>query len=258
MQALVDRIRFRDYPANVEPSGIVPVIATSPPSWAEPSPETSAVNARIREYNRVVTEELTGHARGPDVFAFFLPEDDTTRASLFSDALHPNGLGHHLLAVLWYNALRPDRQVPMPFFLDRLSSSGASPQQNLLEQGDRLYLDSDATLVRVPSALRDGRWIVTANGDRDDRSNDYLRFRVDRPVTVYVAYDAGAEHRPAWLAGFADGGAALTTTCPEAPVMRLYSRAFDPGEVMLGGNVAPPAVGADGQYVAIVVAQPAR
>jgi len=205
---------------------------------------------------------LSSIALGPDFFGFFMPSATETYRSLFSDTLHPNGLGFRVMSYLWHNALTPaGSQRPLPFILhDLKASTGALVQQNLLEPGNPFYIDEDFSLVSVPAALQqEGRWIMVANADRNDTAANYLTFRLDRDADVYVAYDRNATVLPAWLAGgsaFDATGELVTTTNPNCSTLALYRKSFASGTVVsLGGNDGS-STGAGGNYVVIVVGKP--
>jgi lysophospholipase L1-like esterase/chitodextrinase len=232
-------------------------------------------NGDIQGYNAVVNG-LTNIQLGPDFFSFFYDDngtpgttgDDNERGSLFAlnDNLHPNSLGYRVMAQLWHNALTGGGAAP--FFLgrlcDRLISSDCSAvaptnhKQSLLQVGrnNEYYIDETYTPSSIPAVLADGIWIMTANAERNNPAATYIRFTVDRPVTVYVAYDAGAGSRPNWLANnFTDAGLNLKVTDPSSPTLHAYKKDYPVGTISLGGNLAPGASGADSNYVAIVVEQ---
>jgi hypothetical protein len=114
-------------------------------------------------------------------------------------------------------------------------------------------VDAAFTLADVPPVLADGRWVMTANADKASTVTNSVSFDVDRAVTVYIGYDAGASSRPDWMSLYSDTGLTITTTDPLTPVLSLYSRSLGAGTVTLGGNLATGASGADSNYVAIVV-----
>jgi lysophospholipase L1-like esterase len=239
-------------------------ISTVPPAWTDTSPSaTSPRISRTRGYNRAITGGLTGVNLGPDLFdGFFTDVDgdgtpDLKRRSLFADALHFNALGHSIVSILWYNALVGDSTGTsiVPFMLSEPSVAGY--QQNLIESGDRYLVDSQATVTSFPAALEGGIWVMTRQGDAGNASGSFLSFSVaDRPVDVYVAYDAAATGLPGWLdpaaSGFtAVGGAGIQTS---AGSYRLYVRSYAAGEtVTLGGNAAAGAAGAGLMYLPVVV-----
>ncbi|HEY6598511.1 MAG TPA: GDSL-type esterase/lipase family protein, partial [Pseudomonadales bacterium] len=257
LQTLIDKVRWADYPTNTVPSGVTPVVARVPPTWTAASPWNSATNNLIRSYNTAISTGLVGANLGPDFFSFFMPSSQplTFRRTLFRDDLHPNALGYVVMATLWHNALNPSSPLPMPFLLDNfaVSAGAVEPQQNLIENGDPLYVGSGFLVSSIPALLLDGRWIKTSNVDKSNASASYISFSVDRPVQVYIAYDAAASAHPAWLSSYVDTGLTIATDNPLTPTMRLYVKSFPSGPVVLGGNLQSPAVGANANFVAIVV-----
>jgi lysophospholipase L1-like esterase len=251
MQALINTLNA---------AGKTVSIARVPPVFGSggvpfPNPLTAARNTNyVQPYNSVIATELTGYQTGPDLFSYFLSAA-VNRFSLFADTLHFNALGHLVFAHLWHNALNPGSAVPMPFILDELNPSTTAPylKQNLLEVGDTYYVDRTFTLTSIPSALSDGRWIMTADSDANNTSSSYISFSVDRPVTVYIAYDAGASSLPDWMSSYSDTGLTLGTTDPDSPMLNVYGRSYSTGNVILGGNMAAGANGSDSHYLTIVV-----
>jgi len=231
-------------------------------------------NTDIQGYNTAI-DSLTNIQAGPDFFGFFYDDngtpgnttDDSDRVSLYFGALHPNSLGDHIMADLWRNALTG--ATTTPFFLHRLCSrlvsagcTAVAPtdhKQNLLEVGNETYIDAAYTLTSVPPALANGIWIQTANADKGDTASTYIDFVVDRPVTVYVAYDAGAASLPDWLdpasSSYVDAGLNVQTSDPSSPTLHVYSQSFAAGAISLGGNLATGASGANSNYLVVVVEQ---
>ena len=208
----------------------------------------------VGEYNYVITNELTNRQIGPDLYSYFLGAGQD-RFSLFANVWHPNALGYVMLASLWYNALNPSAQLALPFVLDNLNPSTTAPylKQNLLQTGNTYYVDATYTLNSIPPVLANGRWIMTANADWNNTSSSLITFVVDRPVTVYIAYDAGATATPNWMGGYINTGMTVGSTDPSSPVLNLYSSTYSAGTITLGGNLAAGASGANSNYVVIVV-----
>ncbi len=250
MQTLVDAIVV---------SGKTPVVALIPPAFDSPDPLNSNRNQLIQEYNSVIKNELTNIALGPDFFSFFL-SNVVNRSSLFSDVVHPNGLGNVVMAYLWHNALTGS--TFLPFIMEDIVP--ANYKQNLIELGDKYYIDEAYTLINIldngiqldgiPAELMSGRWIMTANSDKNNSAINFLSFYADRAVTVYVAYDSGAATLPNWLSTFKKTALQLSTTDPAAPLLDLYRADNMSGNITLGGNQATGASGAFSNYVVIVVA----
>ena len=259
LQTLVDKIRWADFPTNTVASNITPFVALTPPVFNAADPWTSTINSRIKNYNTAITGEIVGIQPGVDFFSFFLPSAIKNYRSLYSDTLHPNSLGYVMMANLWHNVLDPANSLPLPFILDDLiagTGTGSVLQQNLIEAGDRYYLDETFTVSgSIPSVLLNGRWVVSNNADRGDTTGAYLSFNIDRLTDIYVAYDASVAvaSLPTWMSGFADTGLTLGTTDSTTPILKLYLRSFPIGAVSLGGNMQGGANGANANYVAIVV-----
>jgi len=255
MQTLIDKIRFDDYPANTQPTGISVVVAEIPPAFNSSQPFTSATNNLVRTYNQIINNQLNGVTVGPDLFEFFMPNAATIKSSLFADTLHPNGLGYQIVAALWHNSVSiPAAAVPIPFYLEDVSASGnTEPEQDLIEVGDEIYLDSSTSVTAFPTDLADGRWLQTNDSDVSISSNNYLSFDVDRNVEVYVAFDSGATNTPAWLNSFTATGQTISTDSPTAPSYDVYVRSYSAGTVVLGGTSANPAANVDANMLVIVV-----
>ena len=234
-----------------------PVFGSSSSTTPYSDPATAPHNTDyIQEYNQVISTELTNRQIGPNFYAYFLG-GGSNRYSFFDDNLHPNSLGHMIMAYLWFNALNPGSPKPLPFVLHGLVPSTVAPflKQNLIESGDSYYVDQSFAITgNIPAELTDGRWIMTANADKSKTTTDYVSFNVDRPVTVYIAYDAGATQLPNWMSGYSNTGLTLDTTDPLSPILNLYSANYTAGTVTLGGNLASGAIGANSNYIAIVVA----
>jgi hypothetical protein len=225
MQSLINQI----------PAGKSIYVALVPPAFTSPTPLSSTRNQLNQEYNSVITTKLSNiEPEHPDFFYFFL--EQANRFSLFYDTLHPNALGQLIMAYLWRNAIAGG--TDLPFFLENLSPSTGTPflKQNLLEIGDKYYVDASFTLTGIPSELINGRWIMTANNDKGDTSSEYLSFEVERNVTVYVAYDSDATEIPDWLSssnGFTLTSSQLATSDPAVPTLDLYSRTYTAGTISL-------------------------
>jgi lysophospholipase L1-like esterase len=249
-------------------AGITVWVVPPPPAFGSgvtgaiyADPLATSRNALLREYGQAV-RELSGSVNvGPDLFKCFLEEENLF--SLFDDNVHLNGLGNWVLWGLLYefmaNGASPDEPCPQPaLVLRNLSRSTVSPylKQNRIEIGDTYYVDETYTVNAIPQGLglETGVWVMTANADRSSTATPYLSFDVDRPVTVYVAYDADANTLPSWLSGFADTGMFIQVSDPNAiSGLRLYSKSYPAGTVSLDGNLAGGGSGADAQYLVIVV-----
>ena len=251
MQYLVDRIAAQSNEVWV--ASAPPIFGSGGTPFADPL--NASVNRNyIQIYNTIINNELTGVQIGPDFFNYFIGSGPN-RFSLFSDFLHVNALGHKIMAYLWYNAMNPTATIELPYIVENLALSTEAPflKQNLLEVGDRYYVDETYHINSIPASLDGGIWIMTANADKNSTAASYVSFTTDRSVSVYVGFDSGASSLPSWLAGFADTGQTIGVTDPLAPVLNLYRQDFSAGSVNLGGNMMGGDNGADSNYVVIVV-----
>ncbi|MDL1976939.1 MAG: GDSL-type esterase/lipase family protein [Deltaproteobacteria bacterium] len=231
MQALVDAV----HNAGKEEAWV----AFVPPYFnADGTPNTDR-NEIIREYNSAILD-LSGIELGPDFYTYF-----ENRSSLFADSAHPNGLGYAVMASLWNNSLTG--HSTFPFIVENLDP--LEYKQNLLEEGDKYYIDENYALTDIPAEVESGVWIMTANADGISTDFDFLSFNIDRNVSVYVAYDGNASMLPDWLSTFADTGLQVGTTNGS---LNLYNRDYASGPISLGGNMAGGGTGTS-NYIIIVV-----
>lgn len=255
MQAIIDKLRFDDYPTNSVPSGVAVHVARIPPAFISSTPWTSTTNNTIRTYNSIVQSELVGITQGPNFFDHFMASSSVNLKTLFADTLHPNALGYEVMAALWHNALETTQQ-DLPFVMSGLvkASGTVEPQQNLMELGDRPYLEETHTLTFIPAELSLGRWIMVNDSEytRTDQTG-YITFTADRPVTVFVAFDAGSTNRPDWMSSFNNSGLTVSSTHPNAPTYNLYSRNYAAGTISLGGASRTPAANVDANMLVVVV-----
>ena len=231
MQALVDAV----HNAGKEEAWV----AFVPPYFnADGTPNTDR-NEIIREYNSAILD-LSGIELGPDFYTYF-----ENRSSLFADSAHPNGLGYAVMASLWNNSLTGNSTFP--FIVENLDP--LEYKQNLLEEGDKYYIDENYALTDIPAEVESGVWIMTANADGISIDSDFLSFNIDRNVSVYVGYDGNASMLPDWLSTFADTGLQVGTTNGS---LNLYSRDYASGPISLGGNMAGGGTRTS-NYIVIVV-----
>ncbi|WNM61273.1 Ig-like domain-containing protein [Candidatus Nitrospira neomarina] len=119
-----------------------------------------------------------------------------------------------------------------------------------LQAGGRVYRDRAYTFTTVPTSVQGAAYIQTANNDKAATTTAFLRFTVNQPVSVTVAYDVRLTPKPSWLSSFTDTGKNLVTS---DTTLRLYARAFPAGTITLGGNAS----GGDGSMYSVIV-QPAE
>lgn len=96
---------------------------------------------------------------------------------------------------------------------------------------DRTYTYGSSSSNQVPAKYAGMTYLMTAKDDRTSTGSNWISFRVDVPVTVFVAHRNEITNKPAWLGGWTDTG--------EDFVYRsIYRKDFPAGTVTLGGNTA--------------------
>ena len=118
--------------------------------------------------------------------------------------------------------------------------------------GDPYYLDRDYVIEDVPDSLQGALWIQTAMSDKDNVDEEFLKFSVNQPVRVFVAYDSRVSTFPNWLQSeFTRTNAAIHVSGP-ADSLVLWRRDYSEGEIVLGGNRAAGASGPRDMYVVLL------
>ncbi|MEM9055943.1 MAG: Ig-like domain-containing protein [Pseudomonadota bacterium] len=130
-----------------------------------------------------------------------------------------------------------DLTVALPGVPPELEITGTEPAGylwNTLAVSQPVYLDRNYTFVTIPEAFVGLPYLITANNDKRQTADPFVRFTVNVPVTVYVAYDARSSDLPAWLDGWTATGETWRTT---DTTFNVFARDFDAGLIGLGGNV---------------------
>lgn len=132
-----------------------------------------------------------------------------------------------------------------------------------LEVGTKYYIDRDYVVVAMPEELEGATWIMTANDDKGSTGEDFLKFTVNSPVVVWIGHDSRGEEEkagtpPEWLSE--DKGwmkypdMAIEVTDGNMGTFILWSKEFESGEIVLGGNGDPPAAGQGSNYIVLLTA----
>jgi lysophospholipase L1-like esterase len=255
---------------TLKANSITPMLARIPPIFGlSGTPYTNPLdpstrNTLVNDYNTAIgqVEAEEGLQAGPNFFDLFLGGGEN-RYTMFDDLLHPNALGYALMAHEWKESISPSGS-PSPLSLSGICVTISSPacqnpatyKQNLLQPGDKYYIDRDYILTSIPAVLQGGVWLLTANNQKANARDDYLSFTVDRNVDVYVAFMPGVASLPTWMGAFTDTGLSLGVTAG-TPSLDLYVASYSAGAtVALGGNLASGAVGPiSNNYIVIVVPQ---
>jgi hypothetical chaperone protein len=110
-----------------------------------------------------------------------------------------------------------------------------------LSVGERCYVDDDFVISRCPVILNGLPTIRTATrNDSEYTLEDFLSFDIEMAARIYVAYDPMATKRPEWLQSFSpeDMQIEINEEWRGERALRLHSKIFEPGTIVLGGNKA--------------------
>jgi hypothetical protein len=215
--------------------------------YPDPLDPSASRNQTIISYNAAIESLVpqAGVLLGPDLFSCFLTPT-SNRFSLFEDSLHPNSLGHAMIAGLWRDVILdgpvtlPMDPCPAPIYiLEDLDPYVHGHKQNLLEVGDGYYTDEVYTLQNIPEELEGGVWVSMANADNANTDPDFLSFDAGvSPVTVYIAYDPAGN--PPTSSTHAFSPATLTGTLdvsdPAVGTMAIVVASGVSGAVTIGGT----------------------
>ena len=106
-----------------------------------------------------------------------------------------------------------------------------------LDEDTEIYDDRDYTYSSLPEMFKDCGFILTRNADRaldsfKTATNDWLKFKINQPATVYIVLQA-SHTVPSWLADWIvySGDLVSTDTLSSTTV---YLKHFDGGDVTIG------------------------
>jgi hypothetical chaperone protein len=144
-----------------------------------------------------------------------------------------------------------------PVIRDVATKNGKSYETYEMHVGARCYLDADFyTVTRLPVVMSGLPAVRTANLDREEVARKFLRFFIDEPARVFVAYKAGASQLPEWLQSFVPTEMQVEVSQWRSKMaFPVYRKDFPSGKVMLGANHAPPYSGQANMNYLVVVRQ---
>lgn len=122
--------------------------------------------------------------------------------------------------------------------------------------GTEYYGDRTYTIISMPSEVVGAAGIKTLNDEKTNSTDNYVQFDLGHDADVYIAYDSRGISLPNWMSDYSATGTSIAVTDSEASPLQLYKKTFDAGQVVLGGNMATGAVGANTNYMVLVVPLP--
>lgn len=130
-----------------------------------------------------------------------------------------------------------------------------------IKVGTKYYIDRDFVVNALPKDIEGSMFIMTANDDKNSVGANFLTFTVDYSVIVWLAHDSRGEKdkggTPAeWLSD-KNGWAQHTdmkvdVSDANMEFFILWSKGFEKGQIILGGNADPPAAGQASNYLVII------
>ena len=103
-----------------------------------------------------------------------------------------------------------------------------------LQRGTLVYADRSYTFTEISEALAGATHIRTHNDDKSRTNPEFLRFEINLPATLYLAYDGRTEPPKALVAGMEKTDMAVSMSNGES--FPVYRRTVEAGVVVLGGN----------------------
>ncbi|QMU28826.1 T9SS type A sorting domain-containing protein [Adhaeribacter radiodurans] len=170
----------------------------------------------------------------------------------------------------WIEARQPDVEKPAerekPAQDDLVTQVSAASNRSYsvakLNPGEKSYSDQLFSITSIPEYLKGASFIQSSSADKQDTSRTFLTMFLKKPVVLYVAYDPKATRLPAWLSDWTKTGDIIETDDPANSYLNVYSKLVEfpyiyPDPFLLGGNLTPPAAGAQSNYLVIAVEKPA-
>ena len=123
-------------------------------------------------------------------------------------------------------------------FVRQVGGKGATGSYKVipggLQRGVAVYGDRDYTYTEIPEALAGSTQVRTHNDDKAGREAEFLRFEINLPATLYLAYDGRTRPPGALVNGMEKTDMHVTMSNGEK--FAIYRSAVAAGEVVLGGN----------------------
>ncbi len=107
-------------------------------------------------------------------------------------------------------------------------------QLDSLQRGTLVYADRNYTFTDIPEPLAGATHIRTHNDDKSNTEREFLRFNINLPATLYLAYDGRAKPPETLVNGMEKTAMAIGMSNGE--FFPLYRRSVEAGEVSIAGN----------------------
>ncbi|NRB45369.1 MAG: c-type cytochrome, partial [Verrucomicrobiales bacterium] len=169
-----------------------------------------------------------------------LSETATLKAAVFKEGRRESGIEtltlHKISDSEWRDRL----------FVRSIHVGGSAhsyrAQLDGLQRGTLVYVDRNYTFTEIPEALAGATHIRTHNDDKSNTEPEFLRFEINLPATLYLAYDGRTTPSKDLVTGMEQ--TAMTVRMSNGESFPVYRCTVQAGEVVLGGNKL---AGSDGE-----------
>jgi len=169
----------------------------------------------------------------------------------------------------WFSASKPgveklaikEKPAEDSLIIEVSAKSGRPYKVAKLIPEVKQFIDRDYTITSVPGYLNGTSFIQAANDDKLNTADSFLTFFVKTSAVVYIGYDPRNTAIPGWLTEWTKTADRITTN-DKVGYLEVYSKLVEgsgelyPYPVILGGNLASPAVGAKTNYLVAAVNRP--
>ncbi len=146
-------------------------------------------------------------------------------------------------------------EAPPPSLTGLVKIAGVSTNRPYslapMQAGALTHIDRSYGVIALSAGLVGGVLVRTAMDDKYATAATHLTLTLGQEAYVHVCYD-GRGTLPGWLAGWTPTPESVVSTDGGASPMRAYGKAAAAGSLVLGGNLASPAGGAQANYIVVV------
>lgn len=114
------------------------------------------------------------------------------------------------------------------------SAGSYHAQLDGLQRGTLVYADRNYTFTQIPDPVAGATHIRTHNDDKNNTEEDFLRFDINLPATLHLAYDGRTPPPSELVAGMEK--TTMTIRMSNGEFFQIYRRIVQAGEVVIGGN----------------------
>lgn len=137
----------------------------------------------------------------------------------------------------------------------RFTVSNVFPAQykvDTVSVGEPYYIDRQYRVLDLPERLKKTMWIRTRNDDRHNTSSAFLLFTLTQRARIYIGYDSRATQKPDWLTRNFERTSMRISVSDGVGYFEVWQAIKEPGQVVLGGNIANNATNVGSMYVVLV------